>query len=66
MRPFVFIHIPGSIFILNISLGEGPVADLEKHIIEPPQLAQAGIFHYLQDHRVFVLRSQKSGAGSQK
>ncbi len=44
---FVFIHIVGSIFIFNISLDQRPVSDLEKHIREPPQRAQAGTFHSL-------------------
>jgi len=49
---FVFIHIPGSIFIFNIFMGERPVSDPEKQIRDPPQLAQAGIFHPPHEHRV--------------
>jgi len=59
---FVFIYIVGSIFIFNIFMGQRPVSDLEKHIREPPQLAQAGIFHPLQKHRVFVVGSHQRGA----
>ena len=59
--PFVFIHIVGSTFIFNIFLlGQLPLG-LERHIGEPPQLAQAGIFHYLQEYRVFVGRSHQDG-----
>ena len=47
-------------------MGQRPVSDLEKHIREPPQLAQAGIFHPLHEQRIFVLGSQESGARSQK
>jgi hypothetical protein len=50
--PFVFIHISGSTFIFNIFIDQRPVSDLEKHIREPPQLAQAGIFHSLHERRV--------------
>jgi hypothetical protein len=60
--PLFFIHIVGSIFIFNIFMGQRPVSDLEKHINEPPQLAQAGIFHPLHDHRVFVVGSHQSVA----
>jgi hypothetical protein len=49
--PFVFIHIPGGSFIFNISRPERPVSDPKKHIREPPQLAQAGIFHSLHERR---------------
>jgi hypothetical protein len=41
------MHIAGSIFIFNISKGQRPVSDLEKHISEPPQLVQGGVFHPL-------------------
>ena len=40
----VFMHIAGSIFIFNISKGQPPVSDLEKHMSEPPQLVKVGIF----------------------
>ena len=53
---FVFIHIPGGSFIFNIFMDQRPVSDLEKHIRAPPQLAQAGIFHPLHEHRAFVVR----------
>jgi hypothetical protein len=42
-------------------MGQRPVSDLEKHISEPPQLAQAGIFHPLHERCV-----QKSGVRGQK
>jgi hypothetical protein len=41
---FVFMHIAGSIFIFNISKGQPPVSDLEKHLSEPPPLVKVGIF----------------------
>jgi hypothetical protein len=41
----VFMHIPGSIFVFNISRGQLRRSDLEKHIGEPPQLLQAANFH---------------------
>jgi len=40
----VFMHIAGSIFIFNISKGQPPVSDLEKHRSEPPPLVKVGIF----------------------
>jgi hypothetical protein len=58
---FFFIHIPGSIFIFNIFMGERPVSDPEKQIRDPPQLAQAGIFDYLQEDSVFAIRSHQDG-----
>ena len=58
---FVFMHIVGSIFIFNIFMGQRPVPDLDQRVGEPPQLAQAGIFHPLQEHRVFVGRSHQDG-----
>jgi hypothetical protein len=33
-------------------MGQRPVSDLEKHISEPPQLAQSGIFHPLHERRI--------------
>jgi len=47
---FVFIHIPGGCFIFNISKGQLPVSDPEKHIHEPPQLAQAGLARVARSH----------------
>ena len=38
-------------------MGQRPVSDPKKHIREPPQLAQAGIFHPLHEQRILVLRS---------
>ena len=58
---FVFMHIVGSIFIFNIFMGQRPVPDLDQRVGEPPQLAQAGIFHSLHEHRVFVVRSHQDG-----
>ena len=40
----VFMHIAGSIFIFNISKGQPPVPDLEKHMSAPPPLVKVGIF----------------------
>jgi hypothetical protein len=42
-------------------MGQGPVSALGKHTREPPQLAQAGIFHPPHEHRV-----QQSGVRSQE
>jgi hypothetical protein len=42
-------------------MSQRPVSDLEKHISEPQQLAQAGIFHPLHEQRV-----QESGVRSQE
>ena len=50
---------PEVLFIFNISKGQRPVSDPEKHIREPPQLAQAGIFHPLHEQRFFVLGSHQ-------
>jgi hypothetical protein len=36
-------------------MDQRPVSDLEKHISEPPQLAQAGIFYVLHEHRFCVV-----------
>jgi hypothetical protein len=61
---FVFMHIPGGCFIFNISKGQLPVSDLEKHIRKPPQLAQAGIFPSSYEQGIFILGSHhrhKSG-----
>jgi hypothetical protein len=37
---FIFIHIAGSIFIFNISLGYPPVLRFEKHVVEPSNLTK--------------------------
>jgi len=42
-------------------MGERPVSDPEKQIRDPPQLAQAGIFDYLQEDSVFAIRSHQDG-----
>jgi hypothetical protein len=55
--PLFFIDIVGSIFIFNIFMDQRPVSDPEEHIREPPQLAQAEIFHPLHEQGIFVLRS---------
>jgi hypothetical protein len=44
----VFMHIAGPIFIFNISKGQPPVSDLEKHMSEPPPLVKVGIFPSLE------------------
>ena len=49
------MHIPGGSFIFNISKGQRIISDLEKHIPDPPQLAEPGIFHPLHERRIFVL-----------
>jgi hypothetical protein len=59
---FVFIHIPGGSFIFNIFKGQCPISNPEKHIREPPQWAQAGIFHPLHEHRFFVQVSHQQSA----
>jgi len=57
---FVFIHIVGSTFIFNIFLlGQLP-HHRERHMGEPPELAQAETF-CLHEHRVFVVRNHQDG-----
>jgi hypothetical protein len=60
--PFVFNNSSGSLFIFDIFLGQRPFSDPDQHIGEPPQLAQAGIFHPLHEQRIFVVGSHQRGA----
>ena len=59
--PFVFNKPLGAIFIFNIFLGQRPVPDLDQDVGEPPQLAQAGVFHPLHEHGIFLLGSHQRG-----
>ena len=63
----VFMHIAGSIFIFNISLGHRSASDLDQRVGEPPQWGafrkstsenppQAGIFHLRHEPQIFVPR----------
>jgi len=56
---FVFKNIAGSPFIFDIFLGQRPVSDLDQHIGQPPQLAQAGIFHPPHEQRIWVVGSHQ-------
>jgi hypothetical protein len=42
-------------------MGQRPVPDLDQRVDEPSQMAQAGIFHYLQERHVFIVRSHQDG-----
>ena len=41
---FVFMHIPGSIFVFNIFFGPSPISDLDERVGDPQQLTQVAIF----------------------